>query len=185
MGGITDTLFGHPSQGSSHAESHSSNLAYPAISHAMTPALSYTTRGGDMISNLLGLSGGPAQTAGLENFAHSGGMDFLREQGNRQITSNQASKGLLNSGDTLKAEEKYGQGLGSTYLNQYMQSLMGFSNLGLGAANAMSGAGNVSNSVSDSKESGAKKGILGNLMGGLASFLPSGSDTQAAGINYG
>lgn len=170
MGGITDTLFGKPGKETSHSESHSSNLAYPAISHAMTPALNYTTRGGDMISNLLGLSGGPAQTAGLENFAHSGGMDFLREQGNKQITSNQASKGLLNSGDTLKAEEKYGQGLGSTYLQQYMQNLMGFSNLGLGAANAMSGAGQVSNSVSDSTGTTAKKGIAGDLLKAVAAF---------------
>lgn len=163
MGGVGDALFGHPSKESSHAESHSSNRAYEPIAHALTPALNYTTRGGDMISNLLGLSGGPAQTAGLENFANSGGMEFLRDQGTRQITSNQASKGLLNSGDTLKAETKYGQGLGSTYLNQYMQNLMGFSNLGLGAANAMSGAGQVSNSVSDSKGSGEKKGLLSTL----------------------
>lgn len=170
MGGITDTLFGSPSKGSSHSESHSSNRAYEPIAHAMTPALGYTTQGGNMMANLLGLSGGPAQTGGLENFANSGGMNFLREQGNRQITSNQASKGLLNSGDTLKAEEKYGQGLGSTYLNQYMQNLMGFSNLGLGAANAMSGAGNISNSVSDSTEKGAKKGIAGDILKGVAAF---------------
>lgn len=163
MGSIGSTLFGSPSKETSHSESHDSNLAYPAISSALTPALGYTTQGGNMIANLLGLSGGPAQTAGLENFAHSGGMDFLREQGNRQITSNQASKGLLDSGDTLKAEEKYGQGLGSTYLNQYMQSLTGLSNLGLGAANAMSGAGEVKNAVSDSKGTGEKKGLVQSL----------------------
>jgi len=174
MGGVSDTIFGAKSKESAHSDSSSGNLAYPAISGAMTPALGYTAQGGSMMANLLGLSGGPAQTEGLNNFANSGGMEFLREQGNRQIDSSQASKGLLLSGDTVKEKVKYGQGLGSTYLNQYMQNLLGLGNMGISSANAMAGAGNTSTSHGESKGSGPKQGLLQSFAQGAGSAAAAG-----------
>lgn len=94
-------------------------------------------------------------TVGLDNWAKSGGMDWLMEQGNRMINSNQAAKGLLSSGSTLKGIEKYGQGLGSTYLQQYMDNLFKFSNLGLGAGGLAAGAGQWSKGT----QTGAKQGL--------------------------
>lgn len=175
MGGVGDALFGKPSEQSSDSTSHSGNLAYPAISGAFSPALGYTTQGGGMMANLLGLGGGPAQTAGLQNFADSGGMKFMQDQGNRQINSNQAAKGLLNSGSTLKALEKYGQGLGSTYLNQYMSQLMDLSKLGLGAGGIMAQAGQTSDSKSHSEGTGEKQGMLGQIAAGAAQGAAMGA----------
>lgn len=124
----------------------SKNLAYGDISSAFKPALGYVTQGGDMVANLLGVGPGgtAAQTGALDNFAKSGGMQWLMDQGNRMINSNQSAKGLLQSGSTLKGIEKYGQGLGSTYLNDYMNNLFKLSNVGLGAGGVLANAGQVS-----------------------------------------
>lgn len=148
--------------GSKRAKSkqESGNKAYQPISEALTPTLGYVQKGGDAVSNLLGLNGGPAQTEGLEKFSSSGGMDFIREQGQRQIEGSQASKGLFASGDTGRELAKFGQGLGSTYLKDYISSLFEVSKTGLGSAGAMSSAGNWSTGSSK----GPKKGMFEMMM---------------------
>ena len=166
--GLKSTLFGHPSKGSS--SSVSGNSAYPAISSAFTPALGYLTQGGSMMGNLLGLNGGQAQTQGLQNWANSGGYNFLMNQGIDTVNSNMYSRGLGASGADMKALENYRSGLASTYLNQYMNNLLDFSKLGLGAGGVMSDAGRFNNSTSS--EVGAKKGILGDIVKAAASFIP-------------
>lgn len=157
MSKVFRTIFGGPSK----QKSESGNLAYGPISGALTPALGYTTQGGDMISKLLG-----GDTGALESFANSGGMKFLEEQGNRSINSNQAAKGLLNSGSTLKRLSEFNNGLHSTYLKDYMSSLFDFSRLGLGAAGAMAGAGGWSKG----KGEGEKKGVLQSIAQAVAAF---------------
>ena len=121
-------------------EQESGNKAYGDISGALKPALGYVTQGGDALANLLGVGSGD-QSAALDKFANSSGMSWLMDQGNRMINSNQAAKGLLQSGSTLAASQKYGQGLGSTYLNSYMDKLLGLGNLGNQSAGVLSSAG--------------------------------------------
>lgn len=172
MGKVGDVLFGSPSKQKSESESHSQsgNYAWPAVSSAMTPVLGNTAKGSNAIGALLGLPGYGDQTGALDNWANAGGMQWQMDQGNRMINSNQAAKGLLNSGSTLTGIQKYGQGLGSTYLNQYMGHLNEFSRLGLGAAGAMTGAGGWTKSDSKSKGTGtgAKEGIAGDLLAAAA-----------------
>ena len=164
MGGVKDVLFGHPSEGSSEAVS--GNNAYPLLKSSFSPALGYLTQGGSMMGNLLGVGGGPAQTSALENFANSGGMNFLMQQGQKAITSSKAASGLLNSGSYGTALAKYGQGLASTYLNQYMQNLLDYSKLGLGAGGVLADAGKFSRASSE--QEGSKNGILGSIISGIA-----------------
>lgn len=153
----------------------SGNLAYGDISSAFKPALGYVTQGGNALANLLGVGTGD-QTQALDKFANSGGMQWLMDQGNRMINSNQAAKGLLNSGSTLTGITKYGQGLGSTYLSQYMDKLLGLGNLGLGAGGVLSGAGQWS------KGTGATKGGAGKqllpMIGSAALTAIGGSDPR-------
>lgn len=153
-------------------EQESGNKAYDAIKGSLSPAMGYVTQGGDMLANLLGVGSG-SQTGALDNFANSGGMGWLMDQGNRMINSNQAAKGLLNSGSTLTAIQKYGQGLGSTYLSQYMDKLLGLGNLGLGAAGTVAQAGQYS------KGQGATQGGMGKQllpMIGSAALTAAASD---------
>lgn len=145
--------------------SESGNHAYDDINSAFSPGFSYFTGGGNMMGNLLGVNGGPAQTGALENFANSGGMDFLMKQGQRAITSSKAASGLLNSGSYGTALTKYGQGLASTYLNQYMNNLLDYSKLGLGAGGLVTQAGAYS------KGSGPTQGKPGLLPMAAAALI--------------
>lgn len=153
MGGLTDKP----------ATSNQTNVNNPMLTDAFKPALGYVTGGGNMLGSLLGLNGPNAQTGSLTNFANSAGMGFLRDQGNQQITSSQASRGLLDSGATGKALVKYGEGLGSTYLNQYMSNLKDYAGIGLGAGNILAQSG------VEKHDKGAKKGILSTISGNIKS----------------
>lgn len=178
MGGIGRALFGSgdSQESESHSTSESGNHAWGPISGAFTPALGYTTSGGNMLQSLLMGSG---QNQALNNFANSTGMNFIMDQGSRAITGSKAAAGLLNSGSTLKALNKFGQGVGSTYLNNYMDNLYKLSNIGLGAGGVMANAGQWSKgeSESTSEGSGGKQGILGTLLT-AASMIPGISDRR-------
>ncbi len=162
MGGITDFLFGKEGK----EKSQSGNLAYGDISKAFSPGFSYFTGGGNMLGNLLGVNGGPAQTGGLENFANSGGMKFLQDQGMKGITSSKAAQGLLKSGSYGTALSKYNQGLASTYLNEYLNHLTDFSKLGLGAGGLVANAGQESTGSANK----GKDGSLGTILSAAAMF---------------
>ena|SRR5690242_11972183 len=133
MGGVKDEIFG--------SKGHSGNENNKDLEPVLMPSVNYVTQGGNMLGNLLGVNGGPAQTGALTNFANSGGMQFLEDQGQKMVTSSKAAQGLLKSGSYGTALEKYGQGLASTYLNQYMDDLLKFSNLGLGSAGVLAATG--------------------------------------------
>jgi hypothetical protein len=156
MGGVGKFLFGSPGK----EKTESGNHAWPAISDAFSPALGYVTGSGDMMSNLLGLGGGAAQTEGLKNYANSGGMQFLLDEGTDSINSNMYARGLGQSGAAMKGLEKYRSGLASTYLDNYMKHLQGLGQLGLGAGGVMSDAGQWSKG----DKTGAKKGNIGSVI---------------------
>jgi hypothetical protein len=158
MGGVGDFLFG--SEGDP-GESESGNHAWDVLRGSLTPAVGYLTGGGNMLGNLLGVGGGPAQTDALNNFSNSGGMQFLQEQGMKGVTSSKAAQGLLKSGSYGTALSKYNQGLASTYLNSYMDKLLGYSQLGLGAANTLAGAGQYSTGTTATQ---GKQGSLPSLL---------------------
>lgn len=160
MGGATDTIFGAKSK----EKSESGNLNNDLLTGAMSPALGYLTGGGNLLGNMLGVGGAPAQTDALNNYAKSGGMDFLMQQGQKAITSSKAASGLLNSGSYGTALEKYGQGLASTYLNQYMSQLLDFSKLGLGAGGILASSG----AYSKGSGTGPKEGLLSKAAGNPA-----------------
>lgn len=95
-----------------------------------------------MQAALLGVGGDPAAANNaFQNYQNSTGYQFQLGEGQRAITSNNAAKGLLNSGATLKALTKYGQGLASSTFNNYLQQLGGLSAQGLAAGGTIGGAG--------------------------------------------
>src|SRR3990167_5388033 len=130
----------------------------------------------------------PSPTNALEDWANSGGMQFVIDQGQKALSGAQAASGVFNSGATGMALEKYGQDIGKTYLNNYMNQLLGYGQLGLGAGSALSGAGDVSQSTQSggSTTTGQSGGIsLGSSRGGSASTsfgTTSGKSSTKAGI---
>jgi hypothetical protein len=171
MGGVKDFLFGEAPE---PQKQESGNHAYDDIKGAFSPGFDYFSQGGNMLGSLLGVGGEGAQTGALENFANSGGMKFLQDQGTKMITSSKAASGLLNSGSYGTALTKYGQGLASTYLNDYMKNLMGFSQLGLGAGNLVTQAGQYSTGTG---QTAGKQGNLGTILQ-AASMIPGISDRR-------
>lgn len=140
----------------SQQTSNSSNQAYPALQQAFGGVTGQTANASNAIANLLGLGGTGAQDQGFQNFKNNSGYNFIRDEGLSGISGNQAARGLLGSGSTLKAMNKYNNNLADSFLNSYLQQLTGLSNTGLQAGNVISGAGNVSQSQGTS--SGTSKG---------------------------
>jgi hypothetical protein len=161
MGKVGDALFGKKPKPES---SESGNLNNSLIKNAFGGMMGYGEQGGDAMAALLGLGGAGAQTAALDKWADSGGMNFLMDQGRKAITSSKAAQGLLQSGSFGTALTKYGQGLGSTYLNQYMDQLLNLSKLGLGAGGLVAQTGQYS------KGTGATQGKAGILPMAIAAF---------------
>lgn len=116
-------------------------------------------------------SGPVSQNAALENFANSAGMQFLREQGIKGINADKSAKGLLQSGSTGTALDRFNTGLASTYLNQYLQNVFDYSRLGLGAGGLLASAGSYSNSTGQStgKSNQGKEGLIPGILMASAS----------------
>lgn len=119
----------------------------------------------------------PQQDA-LNGFADSAGMQFLRDQGIKAIESSQAGKGLLQSGATGTALDKFGQGLAQTYLNQYMDQLLNYSRLGAQGAGILADVGSYSDGTStgssQGKGTGGKQGLVQTILGNPSAFSQGG-----------
>jgi hypothetical protein len=220
MSGAAALMGGNSSSdGSTSSTVNSGNLAYPALSTALSPAVGNVSQGSSYLASLLGIPAAPtptpapaptpaptgggrgngklglagskngggvvrpaiqaapnpvmptpattpaaapmSQTSALQNFSDSAGMKFLEDNGNRMINNNAAAKGLVGSGATLKGLDDYSQGLHSQYLNQYLNNVLQYANLGNQAAGTLSDAGKYMNSTSRGTTSSSSKQGLG------------------------
>lgn len=86
--------------------------------------------------------------AGFDAFRNSTGYNFRVNEGMRAITGNQAARGLLNSGDTLRRLNSFAQDAASAEFGNYFNALAGQQSVGVNAANAQAGvASNFSSQV--------------------------------------
>lgn len=118
----------------------------------LTNAKGYVDRGelaGSNINALLGLGGD--QTAANRAFGQyrdSTGYQFQLDEGNRAMDRTAAARGGLQSGAALKAGQRYGQQLGSSAFQTYLNNLYQQQGVGLSATNAVAGVGtNFANAV--------------------------------------
>lgn len=116
---------------------HPSNTAHldPLIQQASNPIMQQA-------------QAAPAQAApeaapknAFQDYQDSTGHQFQLGEGMRAITGSAAAKGLLNSGATLKALNRFGQNLGATTFNNYLGQLGNVANRGLQAGGLIGGAG--------------------------------------------
>lgn len=160
MGGI---FGGKPKQSSS-----SSNQAFGQIRDTFTPITEFAGVGGNALQALLG-----GDSTGFDKFKQATGFNAAAESGSRGITGNAAARGLLQSGSTAKRLQSFGNEIQNQYAGNYMDRLLGLSNLGLGAGGLIAGAGNVSSS----KSKGGGKSGLGNALG-MGAQLIAASDRR-------
>lgn len=158
MGNLIQKVFGG-SDSSSTSNSSSSNRAYDTLAQYLTPALSYTTTGGNALSSLLSGNG-----SGFDAYKTAAGYDATQSLGEQGVMANMRAQGLGTSGAAMKALANYNNTLNDNMLSQYLSGLTGLSSLGTSAANSLSGAGSVSSSTSQSTGQ-SYTGGLGKALG--------------------
>lgn len=130
------------SQQQSQQQSQSGNKSLDLLTRLLSPAVQGGQQGFAQLGDEL--------AGGFEGYKDKAGFNFLMDRGAGDITSNAAAKGLLNSGGTMKGLTKFAMGLGDTFYGNYLDKLGNFSQLGLGAASPLVGAGSFSNSSGSS-----------------------------------
>lgn len=145
------------------SQSSSSNQAFQYLKDTFSPLTSFAGSGANALQALLS-----GDTSGFENYKRATGFDAMAEQGSRGITGNAAASGLLRSGSTAKALQNYGTQLQNQYAGSYMDRLLNLANLGLGAGQLISGAGQTSNSTSSGKSKNGLGGLIGTVGASLA-----------------
>lgn len=151
------------SKSKSSSESYNKNNAL--VTGAMSPAMGYLTQGGNAMQALLG-----GDTSGLETYKNNMGYNWELQQGTDSLLSKMANIGGLDSGATLKGLAKFQTGLNNQYANNYMQNLLGFSELGGKAGELIANVGNYNKSKSSSSQSAGIGGVLGGLASNAAIF---------------
>lgn len=136
------------SSSDSKSTSESGNKAFDFLQSTYGGQAQSGVGASNALSAMLGIGGTPgaqqAQQGAFQNYLNSSGYKFNLAQGQNAITSSNAASGLLNSGSALKGLAKYGQGLASNYLQQYMAQLQAQSQQGLGAGSLIGNAGQYS-----------------------------------------
>lgn len=85
-------------------------------------------------ANLLGLGDDAAGDEAFRRFQESSGFQSQLRAGSQAITGNQAARGLLSSGSTLKRLSTFGSDLAKQGFSSFLGQLGGVAQRGLGAA---------------------------------------------------
>jgi hypothetical protein len=114
-----------------------------------------------------------AATNAFNTFTNSDGYKFRVGQGINAVDTGAASRGALDSGAAVKAEQTYGQGMASDEFGKYMGYLGNQQSVGLAAANGLAGVGTAYANATSSNNNNA------------AGAAGSAAYNSAAAINQG
>lgn len=140
--------------------------------------------------------GATGTNGGYGGFFQSPGYQWQFDQGLKAIDHGAASRGMLGSGATVKAEQRYGTGLASQDFGNYTAGLAGIAGVGQSATNTTAQAGstaasNISNELiasgnarassyanaGSSVNSGLNNVMSAYLMQNMGAFNPSSGPT--------
>ncbi len=110
-------------------------------------------------------------------FQQSPGYQFAMDQGTRAVMANQAARGLVNSGSTLRALTQFGQGLANQDYGNYMNRQAALAGIGQTATNAGLAAGQGFG--------GQAAGVIGQGTQAANMFNTAGAGAAASGMNQG
>jgi hypothetical protein len=136
------------------------------------------------VADAAGLNGPEGYDAAMTAFHTSPGYQWQLGEGLRAIDHGAAAKGILNSGDTLKAEQRYGTGLADKEFTDYYNRLFDLSKLGESAA-----AGSASTTADTAKgiaqtdlsQGSADASIYSNTAKGIGNTVNSYLDNSLYG----
>lgn len=185
--GFFDSLFG---QGGADAAREASNLQYKnqsgAAGYLQDQGKAYAGNFADLakgfdpyvqgggkaqnqVYNLLGLNGQPQQSEAFGQFQSDPGYQYQLDQGINAVDRSAAARGMTNSGATLKALQKTGQGLADQSYNSYLQRLMGLGQQGQSATAQQ--VGTVGTGLTGQLNADTQSA---NMMYGAANTIPQG-----------
>ena len=154
---ITNSLFGG-------SQSESGNQFADQLNSQFSGFIDQGSGAVGALGSLLGLGSPEAGQQALDQWWNSSGGQFLLNQGAEDVDAFYRSRGLANSGATIKGIEDWRSNLASTQFGQATDNLTQLAGLGLGAGNVISGAGRES-------ESSDSSGGLGRFLGSAASLI--------------
>lgn len=131
---------------------------------------------------------------GYGGFTATPGYDFRVQQGQDAVQSSAAARGMLGSGATMTALNRFGQGIASEEYGNYMNRLSGMTDMGMGAAGLQSTAGanfaqggsSALANAGNAQAAGAIGvgnawgGAMNNLSGALGYMMPPQQQQQTA-----
>ncbi len=137
----------------------------------------------DQLSSIYGLGGnGPNAANIMKTLSNLPGYQFQMNQGVQALDRSAAARGLLNSGAQGKALTAYGQGLGSSYLQNYVNGLSGIAGMGQASAAQQAAVGmNAANNIGQNQISAGNASAAGTM--GMANAF-TGALGQGVGL-YG
>lgn len=153
VSGIVQGLFG-----GSRGNSESRNLAFQPIAQTFGGVTNSTAEASDLIRRLLG-----GDSSGFDAYKNATGFDAISERGSRGITNNAAAGGLLRSGSSGMALQRYGNEIQNQWADNYLNRLLGLGGLGLESGKLIADAGQYSKDKK-SQSSGALGGFVGKLL---------------------
>lgn len=112
------------------------------------------------------------------------GYEFRRSEGLRNIQRNAAARGILGSGGTLKALQRYGDGLASSEYDAYANRLAALAGVGQTATGSTAAAGaNASNTISNAY--GTNAANIANAATNAGNATAAGYANVGSSINSG
>jgi hypothetical protein len=160
----------------------------------LTPYMERGNTAGTTLQGLLGLGDAAASKQSMDTWLGSTDYNFVTDQGQKAVVGQRATQGLVHSGQTLKDLIRFGEGTGRQYESQYEAMLAGQQQTGLGAASALTGAGqafvNTTTNANDSAASAAGNAAIASAnatnqainsgIGSLAYFAGSRPSSYSA-----
>lgn len=169
---------------------------YDQNRQVLAPYVQTGNQAGTAMQSLLGLSEDPrAFDQAFNNYRNSTGYQFQFDQGNRAIQNSAAAQGGLLSGNAIKAGQRYGQQMGQSSFQQYLDRLYGQQGIGLTGASSQAGVGTnygqqvtSNNNAALDARGNATLSSAGNTNSLLASLTGTAGNVlgqQAFGSTYG
>lgn len=118
--------------------------------------------------------------ASLDAFTRSPDYQFALQQGLGALENSQAARGMLRSGNTLRAITEFGQGLASQQFGNYRGALAQLAGLGAGAAGGAGNAAMQAGAAGASGMIGGANAVMGAL-GGLGNYYMMQSQMSQLG----
>jgi hypothetical protein len=156
VGVVGNAIVGSSQKGSI---SQGQSQANAALAPYSTTGASADTQEG----SLLGLNGPAAATAAMGNFQSSPGYKYAVQQGLQTVDAGAAQRGMLTSGQTIKAEQTLGNNLANQNFSSYIGNLNSLANYGVTAAGGQAST--------DTSAAGAQAGITGSAGSGIVNSL--------------